>query len=120
MNREIWFCNWMNTVVARLRATRKPIEADFLWILILPVILRIDVYKRQAHADDTFYVLGSAVGPHPYPTIVRGFKSVISKEIKQQLKEKEGRLPDCVEMCIRDRISTNAVGLRRAGRTQLL
>ena len=61
-----------------------------------------------AHADDTFYVLGSAVGPHPYPTIVRGFQSVISKEIKQQLKEKEGRLPDCVVACVGG--GSNAIG----------
>ena len=60
------------------------------------------------HADDTFYVLGSAVGPHPYPTIVRGFQSVISKEIKQQLKEKEGRLPDCVVACVGG--GSNAIG----------
>lgn len=61
-----------------------------------------------AHADDTFYVLGSAVGPHPYPTIVRGFQSVISKEIKQQLKEKERRLPDCVVACVGG--GSNAIG----------
>ena len=60
------------------------------------------------YADDTFYVLGSAVGPHPYPTIVRGFQSVISKEIKQQLKEKEGRLPDCVVACVGG--GSNAIG----------
>ena len=46
--------------------------------------------------DDTHYVLGSVMGPHPFPTIVRDFQAVISKEIKQQCLEKEGRLPDAV------------------------
>src|SRR5699024_374747 len=46
--------------------------------------------------DDTHYVLGSCMGPHPFPEIVRDFQSVISKEIKEQILEKEGRLPDAV------------------------
>ena len=50
--------------------------------------------------DDTLYVLGSVMGPHPFPTIVRDFQSVISKEIKEQLMEKEGRLPDAVIACV--------------------
>ncbi|MCD7841787.1 MAG: tryptophan synthase subunit beta [Lachnospiraceae bacterium] len=50
--------------------------------------------------DDTHYCLGSVMGPHPFPTIVRDFQSVISKEIKQQLMEKEGRLPDAVLACV--------------------
>src|SRR5690625_7535352 len=44
--------------------------------------------------EDTFYVVGSAVGPHPYPTIVRDFQSVISKEMQEQILEKENRLTD--------------------------
>ncbi|MGN0819237.1 MAG: tryptophan synthase subunit beta [Christensenellaceae bacterium] len=50
--------------------------------------------------EDTHYCLGSVMGPHPFPTIVRDFQSVISKEIKAQLKEKEGRLPDAVIACV--------------------
>ncbi|MDR3071856.1 MAG: tryptophan synthase subunit beta [Endomicrobium sp.] len=50
--------------------------------------------------DYTFYVLGSAMGPHPYPQIVRDFQSVISKEIKEQLFEKESKLPDVVIACV--------------------
>jgi len=50
--------------------------------------------------DDTHYVLGSVMGPHPFPTIVRDFQSVISKEIKEQMTEKEGRLPDAVIACV--------------------
>ena len=49
--------------------------------------------------DDTLYVLGSVMGPHPFPTIVRDFQKVISKEIKEQMLEKEGRLPDAVIGC---------------------
>lgn len=50
--------------------------------------------------DDTHYCLGSVMGPHPFPTIVRDFQAVISREIKQQIKEKEGRLPDAVIACV--------------------
>ena len=49
---------------------------------------------------DAFYVLGSAVGPHPYPTIVHEFQKVISEESKRQILEKEGRLPDYVIACV--------------------
>lgn len=58
--------------------------------------------------DDTHYVLGSVMGPHPFPTIVRDFQSVISKEIKYQLIEKEGRLPDVVIACVGG--GSNAIG----------
>ncbi|MCD7712318.1 MAG: tryptophan synthase subunit beta [Firmicutes bacterium] len=50
--------------------------------------------------DDTHYVLGSVMGPHPFPTIVRDFQAVISREIKSQMLEKEGRLPDAVLACV--------------------
>ena len=50
--------------------------------------------------DDTHSVLGSVMGPYPFPTIVRDFQSVISREIKQQIMEKEGRLPDAVLACV--------------------
>ncbi len=58
--------------------------------------------------SDTHYVLGSVMGPHPFPTIVRDFQSVISKEIKEQLAEKEGRLPDAVVACVGG--GSNAMG----------
>lgn len=58
--------------------------------------------------DDTHYVLGSVMGPYPFPTIVRDFQSVISREIKQQLLEKEGRLPDAVLACVGG--GSNAMG----------
>ncbi|WP_304423948.1 tryptophan synthase subunit beta [Turicimonas muris] len=58
--------------------------------------------------EDTHYCLGSAVGPHPFPEIVRDFQAVISKEIKEQILEKEGRLPDAVLACIGG--GSNAIG----------
>ena len=58
--------------------------------------------------DDTHYVLGSVMGPHPFPTIVRDFQAVISKEIKQQILEQEGRLPDAVIACVGG--GSNAIG----------
>ena len=58
--------------------------------------------------EDTHYVLGSVMGPHPFPTIVRDFQAVISREIKQQLQQKEGRLPDAVIACVGG--GSNAMG----------
>lgn len=58
--------------------------------------------------DDTHYCLGSVMGPHPFPTIVRDFQAVISREIKQQMLEKEGRLPDVVMACVGG--GSNAMG----------
>ena len=57
---------------------------------------------------DTHYVLGSVMGPHPFPMIVRDFQSVISREIKEQCMEKEGKLPDCVLACVGG--GSNAMG----------
>lgn len=58
--------------------------------------------------DDTHYLLGSVMGPHPFPTIVRDFQAVISREIKEQILEKEGRLPDAVIACVGG--GSNAIG----------
>ena len=58
--------------------------------------------------DDTHYVLGSVMGPHPFPTIVRDFQAVISKEIKEQILEVEGKLPDAVLACVGG--GSNAIG----------
>ncbi|MCM1053932.1 MAG: tryptophan synthase subunit beta [Bacteroides sp.] len=58
--------------------------------------------------ESTFYCIGSVMGPHPYPAMVRDFQSVISKEIREQLAEKEGRLPDCVIACVGG--GSNAMG----------
>ena len=61
-----------------------------------------------ANIDTTYYCIGSVMGPHPYPTMVRDFQKVISAEIKSQLMEKEGRLPDCVVACVGG--GSNAMG----------
>lgn len=61
-----------------------------------------------ARLEDTHYCLGSVMGPHPFPTIVRDFQSVISREIKSQLLLKEGRLPDIVLACVGG--GSNAIG----------
>ncbi len=58
--------------------------------------------------DDTHYVLGSVMGPHPFPTIVRDFQAVISREIRQQILAAEGRLPDVVMACVGG--GSNAMG----------
>lgn len=60
------------------------------------------------NVETTFYCIGSVMGPHPYPEMVRDFQKVISEEIKAQLLEKEGRLPDCVVACVGG--GSNAMG----------
>ena len=66
--------------------------------------------KREwtSRISDTHYSLGSVMGPHPFPTIVRDFQAVISKEIKEQILEKEGKLPDAVLACVGG--GSNAIG----------
>ena len=59
--------------------------------------------------EDTYYVLGSVMGPHPYPEIVRDFQKIIGEEIKAQLLEKEGRLPDVLVACVGG--GSNAMGM---------
>ncbi len=61
-----------------------------------------------SNIDTTFYCIGSVMGPHPYPTMVRDFQKVISEEIKAQLMEREGKLPDCVVACVGG--GSNAMG----------
>jgi len=62
-----------------------------------------------AHVKDTHYLLGSVVGPHPYPLIVRDFQAVIGREVKEQLFAQEGRLPDYVVACVGG--GSNAMGI---------
>ena len=68
---------------------------------------RFGIHGGQ-YIPDTHYVLGSVMGPHPFPTIVRDFQAVISKEIKEQILEKEGKLPDAVLACVGG--GSNAIG----------
>ncbi len=62
-----------------------------------------------ANVDDTFYIIGTAAGPHPYPMMVRDFQSVIGIEAREQILEREGRLPDALVACIGG--GSNAIGL---------
>ena len=62
-----------------------------------------------ANVEDTFYIIGTAAGPHPYPAMVRDFQSVIGNEAKMQMLEAEGRLPDAIMACIGG--GSNAIGL---------
>ena len=61
------------------------------------------------NVDDTFYIIGTVAGPHPYPAMVRDFQSVIGREAKQQIMEAEGRLPDALVACVGG--GSNAIGL---------
>lgn len=61
------------------------------------------------NVDDTFYIIGTAAGPHPYPALVRDFQSVIGREVRTQMMEAEGRLPDSLVACIGG--GSNAIGL---------
>jgi len=62
-----------------------------------------------SNVEDTFYVIGTAAGPHPYPAMVRDFQSVIGEEVREQMMEAEGRLPDTLVACIGG--GSNAIGL---------
>jgi tryptophan synthase beta chain len=62
-----------------------------------------------AHVQDTYYLIGSVVGPHPYPTIVRDFQSVIGKETRDQVFKNEGRFPDTIVACVGG--GSNAIGM---------
>lgn len=62
-----------------------------------------------ARAEDTFYIIGSAVGPHPYPTMVRDFQRIIDDETRKQILEEEGRLPDRVYACVGG--GSNSIGM---------
>jgi tryptophan synthase beta chain len=62
-----------------------------------------------ANVEDTFYIIGTVAGPHPYPAMVRDFQSVIGREVRQQMLEREGRAPDTLVACIGG--GSNAMGL---------
>ncbi|MFD1125359.1 tryptophan synthase subunit beta [Lentilactobacillus raoultii] len=76
--------------------------------MVLKDAVNATLQEWASRSEDTFYVMGSAVGPAPFPAIVKHFQSVISKESKQQLQVKEGRLPDMVVACVGG--GSNAIG----------
>ena len=94
--------------VERMRAmgTRVVAVTDGQQTLREAVDKALAVYVEE---PDTFYLLGSAVGPHPYPSIVREFQSVIGREAREQFLEREGRLPDYAVACVGG--GSNAIGL---------
>ena len=94
--------------VYRMRLLGAEVEAVTSGTMTLKDAVNETMKEWSNRLDDTHYVLGSAVGPHPFPTIVRDLQSVISKEIKEQMMEKEGRLPDIVMACVGG--GSNAIG----------
>ena len=62
-----------------------------------------------AHVDETFYIIGTVAGPHPYPAMVRDFQAIIGREVREQMQRAEGRLPDTLIACIGG--GSNAIGL---------
>ena len=76
-----------------------------------------------ANVENTFYIIGTVAGPHPYPAMVRDFQSIIGREMREQMLEREGRLPDTLVACIGG--GSNAMGLfhdfldDRAGRRSM-
>lgn len=78
-----------------------------------------------SNVEDTHYIIGSSVGPHPYPTIVREFQKIIGEETKKQIQEKEGKLPDYILACVGG--GSNAIGIfypfldeAKSGKTKLI
>lgn len=76
--------------------------------MVLKDAVNAALQEWTSRIDDTFYVMGSAVGPYPFPKMVHDFQSVISKESKQQILEAEGKLPDMVVACVGG--GSNAIG----------
>lgn len=94
--------------VYRMRLLGAEFEAVTSGTMTLKDAVNETLREWSNRISDTHYVLGSVMGPHPFPTIVRDFQSVISKEIKEQMLEKEGRLPDVVMACVGG--GSNAMG----------
>lgn len=96
----------MNVYRMELLGARVVIVKEGLKTLKEAVDKALEAWSREL--DRAFYLIGSAVGPHPYPTMVRDFQKVIGEEIKAQLMEKEKRLPDYIVACIGG--GSNAIG----------
>ncbi len=94
--------------VYRMRLLGAEVEAVTSGTMTLKDAVNETLREWSNRISDTHYVLGSVMGPHPFPTIVRDFQSVISKEIKEQMLEKEDRLPDVVMACVGG--GSNAMG----------
>jgi tryptophan synthase beta chain len=92
-----------------LGATVKPVESGSR---TLKDAVNEAIREWVTNVDDTHYILGSALGPHPYPTMVRDFQSVIGKEARRQILETTGRLPDACVACVGG--GSNSIGLFHA------
>ena len=94
--------------VFRMELLGAEVEAVTSGTMTLKDAVNETMKEWASRVEDTHYVLGSVMGPHPFPMIVRDFQKVIGKEIKEQLKEKEGKLPDAVIACVGG--GSNAMG----------
>ncbi len=94
--------------VFRMELLGAEVEAVTSGTMTLKDAVNATMKEWASRVEDTHYVLGSVMGPHPFPTIVRDFQKIIGKEIKEQLMEKEGRLPDAVIACVGG--GSNAMG----------
>jgi len=94
--------------VYRMRLLGAQVHAVTTGTMTLKDAVNETMREWSRRMSDTHYVLGSAMGPHPFPTMVRDFQSVIGKEIRAQMQEAEGRLPDAVLACVGG--GSNAIG----------
>ncbi|MDR2932292.1 MAG: tryptophan synthase subunit beta [Oscillospiraceae bacterium] len=94
--------------VYRMRLLGAKVHAVTSGTMTLKDAVNETMREWSSRVDDTHYVLGSVMGPHPFPMIVRDFQSVIGKEIRTQLQKEEGRLPDAVVACVGG--GSNAIG----------
>ncbi|UQS86005.1 tryptophan synthase subunit beta (plasmid) [Nicoliella spurrieriana] len=94
--------------VYRMQLLGAKVHAVTSGSMVLKDAINAALQEFAKRSDDTFYVMGSATGPHPYPTIVRDFQSVISKESRQQILDATGRLPNKVIACVGG--GSNAIG----------
>lgn len=94
--------------VYRMRLLGAKVHAVTSGTMTLKDAVNATMREWSRRVSDTHYVLGSVMGPHPFPMMVRDFQSVISREIKNQMLEKEGKLPDAVLACVGG--GSNAMG----------
>ena len=94
--------------VFRMELLGAEVEAVTSGTMTLKDAVNETMREWASRVNDTHYVLGSVMGPHPFPMIVRDFQKIIGKEIKEQLREKEGKLPDAVIACVGG--GSNAMG----------
>lgn len=94
--------------VYRMRLLGAEVEPVTSGSMVLKDAINAALQDFAKNVNDTYYVIGSAVGPDPYPSIVKDFQSVISKESKAQIQAREGRLPDAIVACVGG--GSNAIG----------